>query len=264
MPRLASAQSRNGRLDLDSAKTILLRRSILQKKKFLKKIYEEWYAFGVSALPGGQGRVLELGSGAGFAHERVPNLIRSDVLYVPELDAVLDAAALPFADRSLRGIMMTNVLHHLPQTPGFFAEAARCVRSGGVIVMVEPWVTGWSRLVYGMLHHEPFEPQTVEWTFRTSGPLSGANGALPWILFERDRAKFERTHPQWRIDQVELCMPFRYLVSGGMSMRSLMPGWMFSPWRWLENGISRWMRTWAMFAMIVLVRQPETNRDPIA
>jgi hypothetical protein len=147
---------------------------------------------------------------------------------------------------------MTDVLHHLPQPRRFFSEAARCVRSGGVIVMIEPWVTPWSRLIYTKLHHEPFRPEATEWEFPPSGPLSGANGALPWILFERDRTQFEQEFPQWRIQLIKPMMPFRYLISGGVSMRSLMPGWTFSSWRRLEWLFQPWMKSWAMFVQIVL------------
>jgi SAM-dependent methyltransferase len=131
------------------------------------------------------------------------------------IDAVLDGQILPFADNVLRAIVMTDVLHHLPQPRCFFAEATRCVQTGGVIIMIEPWVTPWSRLVYTKLHYEPFRPKTVDWGFPANGPLSGANGALPWILFEQDRARFRQEFPWLRIRSIRLMMPFRYLVSGG-------------------------------------------------
>ena len=128
--------------------------------------------------------------------------------------------------------------------------------------MIEPWVTGWSRLVYGHLHHEPFRPQAEEWGFPSSGPLSGANSALPWILFERDRDRFEQEFPQWEVREIQLIMPFRYLVSGGVSLRSLMPGWSFGLWRALEKVLLPWMDQWAMFALVTLVMIGGTTYGP--
>jgi hypothetical protein len=122
--------------------------------------------------------------------------------------------------------------------------------------MIEPWVTPWSRWVYTHFHHEPFDPRAVEWEVPRAGPLSGANGALPWILFERDRGRFERTFPEWHIREVVPCMPFRYLLSGGVSLRGLAPGWTFPFWRGVERLLSPWRKTWAMFARIVLARRP--------
>ena len=127
------------------------------------------------------------------------------------------------ADASLRAIVMTNVLHHLPDVASFFGEATRVVRPGGAIVMIEPWVTPWSRVIYTVLHHEPFDPTAAEWRVSGNGPLSGANGALPWILFERDRSRFEREFPALRVASITPGMPFRYLLSGGFTSGGMYP-----------------------------------------
>ncbi|MBW8877106.1 MAG: methyltransferase domain-containing protein [Acidobacteria bacterium] len=243
-------------LDLDDPRTTHLRRRILAEKRFLRRIYEEWYAALAASLPAGEGAVLELGSGAGFLADFVPGLVRSEVFYAPGIDAVLDGLALPFAAGSLRAIAMTNVLHHLPRPTRFFAEAARCVHAGGVVTMIEPWVTPWSRWVYTRLHHEPFEPAAAEWELPGGGPLSGANGALPWILFQRDRERFAREAPEWRVRAIEPLMPLRYLVSGGVSLRGLVPAGTYPLWRGVERALSPWRQRLAMFAHVVLDRRP--------
>ena len=242
-------------LDLDDPRTTRLRRRVLAEKPFLRRIYQEWYGEIARSLPPGPEPVLELGAGAGFLGDFVPGLIRSEVFQTPGIDAVLDGLALPFAGGSLRGIAMTNVLHHLPRPLDFFAEAARCVRPGGGVTMIEPWVTPWSRLVYTRLHHEPFDPASPGWELAGGGPLSGANGALPWILFARDRERFQREAPAWEIRSIAPLMPFRYLVSGGVSLRSLMPAASFPLWRGLERALSPWGDRLAMFAHVVLERE---------
>ncbi|MBI1761620.1 MAG: methyltransferase domain-containing protein [Acidobacteria bacterium] len=241
-------------LEIDDPQTTDLRRRIIREKPFLRRIYQEWYGEIVAALPAGHEPVLELGAGAGFLRDYLPGVITSEIFPCPGVNIVLDGLALPFADRVLRGIVLVDVLHHLPRPRQFFIEAARCVRTGGAVVMIEPWVTAWSELIYTKLHHEPFQPRARAWEFPASGPLSGANGALPWILFERDRAQFEREFPTWKIQKIELAMPFRYLVSGGVSMRGLMPGWSFTFWRGMEQALRPWMRSLAMFAYITLKR----------
>ena len=243
-------------LPVDAPDTTHLRREFIAAKPFLKRIYDEWYAEIARRLPPGSGRVLELGSGAGFLQEHVPDVIRSEIFPCPGMSVVLDGCHLPFASASLRAIVMTDVLHHIPDVRRFFAQAGDAVRPGGALVMVEPWVSTWSRVIYTHLHHEPFLPDAARWEFATSGPLSGANGALPWIVFERDRAVFAREFPEWRIDEVRPGMPFRYLVSGGVSMRNLMPGWSFNAWRGAERALQPVMGQLAMFATIVLTRTP--------
>jgi len=246
-------------LDLDDPRTTDRRRQILREKAFLRGIYSEWYSAIAQALPEGPGAVLEIGSGAGFLNDFVPGLITSETFHCSGVHLILDGSHLPFGSATLRGIAMTNVLHHLRAPRRFFSEALSCVRPGGAIVSIEPWVSRWSRLIYARLHHEPFEPDASSWEFPSTGPLSGANGALPWILFERDRARFEREFPQWSIESVSPMMPFRYLLSGGISLRNLMPGWSSGFWSNVEKLMGPQARRMAMFARIVLRRLDESR-----
>ena len=239
---------------IDDPQTTILRRQIIQKKKFLRLIYQEWYASIAAALPGGTEPVLELGSGAGFLKEVLPGLITSEIFWLPGVKAVLDGQELPLASETLQGIVMINVLHHLPRPRRFFTEASRCLRPGGVMVMIEPWVTAWSRFIYGRLHQEPFWPEADTWEFPSQGPLSGANAALPWIIFARDRAIFAQEFPQLHLQKIELGLPFRYLFSGGMSRLCLAPAWSFGFWQRLERLLQPLMPKLAMFAQIELVK----------
>jgi SAM-dependent methyltransferase len=241
-------------LGVDAPQTTELRRRIIETKPFLRRLYEDWYAEIVAALPPPPGLVLELGSGAGFLSRFVPDLITSDIMPVTGMAVALDASALPFGSGGLRAVVMTDVFHHLSACRQFLREAARCVRPGGRVVMIEPWVTRWSRFVFTTLHHEPFDPDARTWEFASSGPLSGANGALPWIVFDRDRDTFEREFPEWRIRAVRSFMPFRYLLSGGVSLRSLMPAWSYGFWRSVERVLGPMNPHAAMFAVIVLDR----------
>lgn len=242
-------------LDLDDPQTSALRQRLIQEKPFLRQIYQEWYTRLAEWLPPPeQGWALELGAGGGFAKRSLPRLLASEVFPLPTLDLCADALALPFSRASLRSILLTNVFHHIPKPRTFLSEAARCLQPGGVLAMVEPWVTPWSELVYQRLHHEPFAPRAPEWEFPPGGPLSAANGALPWIIFERDRRQFEREFTALEILHIRPLMPLRYLLSGGVSLRSLAPGWSFQLWKALEQPFNRRA---GLFALIVLRRRAD-------
>jgi len=242
-------------LDLDDPSTTRLRREVIRSKPFLRRLYASWYALLERELPDDPRPALELGSGAGFLGQVARNLLSSDVVVIPGVALVADGQHLPIADQALRAVVMVNVLHHVKRPELLLAECGRCVAPGGVLAMVEPWVTTWSRLVYGHLHHEPFDPAARQWTVSDGGPLSAANGALPWILFERDRELFESRLPGWSIERVAPTNPLAYLVSGGVSLRSLMPGWSFCLWRALERLLAPLRNQTAMFALVVLRRR---------
>jgi SAM-dependent methyltransferase len=241
-------------LNLDIPETTYLRRQIIQEKTFLRQVYQEWYRSLINSIPKGNATVVEIGSGAGFFKNFLPGVITSECFYLDNIDCVFDGSFLPFADGSLKAIIMTDVFHHLSRPRLFLSEAARCLCPGGVVAMVEPWMTSWSNFVYSKFHHEPFQTDVQKWEFESEGPLSGANGALPWIVFYRDRKQFESEFPQLHIRNIEPMMPFLYLLSGGISLISLQPGWTFSIWRFLESLLARWMDHCAMFSKIVLVK----------
>jgi SAM-dependent methyltransferase len=243
-------------MDVDDPYTTHMRRDIIRSKPFLTKLYQEWYNVIRQQIPNCGGQVVELGSGAGFMKECIPEVITTDVLNITGVDRQLsDSGELPFFDRSLSAIVMTDVLHHISTPRLFFTEAARVVKTGGSIIMIEPWVTPWSILVYKNLHSEPFRPEAAEWEFPSNGPLSGANGALPWIMFERDQVRFEKEFPEWKVTGIETMMPFTYLLSGGVSMRTLVPGCLYGLCRAVERGLGFLNAKIAMFALCTLVRQ---------
>lgn len=241
-------------LHVDDPATTELRKQIITSKPFLKAIYDEWYAMFARELPLGEGLAVELGSGGGYAAQLIPGLITSDVFVSVGVQVVCNAQAMPFADGTLRAIVMTNVLHHIPKVSLFFAEATRCLRPEGKILMIEPWVTPWSRFIYKRFHQEPFDPEARDWGFAETGPLSSANGALPWIVFSRDQKRFQEEFPKLRIECVRPFLPFRYLVSGGVGMRSLMPGFTHAAWASLEHLLESQMGRIAMFAFLAVRR----------
>ena len=65
--------------------------------------------------------------------------------------------------------------------------------------MIDPWLSPWSKFVYKRFHHEPFRPEARDCAH--SRPLSGANGAIPWIVFVRDRHIFESAFSDSLVDQ---------------------------------------------------------------
>ena len=220
--------------DLDDPATTADRAQLLTRHGYLRALYASWYESLIAELPHVSGDVLELGSGGGFLRDLLPTVVTSDVMEVPGVDRVIDARTLPFADGTLRAIVATNVLHHIPDIRAFLREAARALAPGGRIVAIEPWPTPFSRVIYRTLHHEPFD-MSRDWSLPPGGPLTAANGALPWIVFARDRLVFERENPLLRVRQVAPCMPISYLACGGIGRAWGLPAGMFRALRALER-----------------------------
>lgn len=211
-------------MDIDDPRTTELRREIILNKPVLRDIYKEWYSAIANRLVDlRQLPILELGAGAGFLKTQIPYLITTDILQCRTVDAVADGTKLPFIDRSLSAIVMTNVLHHIPDPKQFFHEAIRCVVPNGKLVMIEPWMTPISRLVYTFLHHEPYDMKAIDWKLEGNGPLSSSNMALPWNVFQRDRTRFLDEFPQLNLHELKLFGGWRYTLSGGVGWNQIFP-----------------------------------------
>jgi SAM-dependent methyltransferase len=215
--------------ELDDPLRVTETRRLIRSKPFLRKFYTEVYDKYAEVLDRcpEEGIALELGSGAGFVKELIPEIITSDVIPYEGSERVIDATKIPFDDDSLRAICMMNVFHHISDVSAFLAEAERCLRPGGRVFIMDQH-PGWiSTPILKHAHHEPFRPEAQEWAFPSTGPLSDANGALAWIVFQRDVGTFEKKYPRLRLEAYRPHSPVRYWVSGGLCRWSLLPGWAF-------------------------------------
>jgi SAM-dependent methyltransferase len=239
--------------DLDAPEATLLHREIIKKKPFLKNLYLDFYRIFERFYPDLHSRrCVELGSGGGFIKEVFPNMITSDILSLPGLDKVFSALDMPFETSSVDAFFMIDVFHHVPDSHKFLSELSRCLRPGGKIVMIEPASTLWGRFIYKNFHHEPFEPES-DWKLSSEGgPLTCANGALPWIVFVRDRPKLNREFPELILETINPHTPLRYLLSGGVSMKQLLPSFCYQPLKTLEFLLTPLNPLIGMFYTIVL------------
>ncbi len=239
--------------NLDTPERALWHGKIIQQKIFLRNLYIDFYRQFQTAIKGRpvDGCFVELGSGGGFIKEIIPNVITSDILPIPTVDKHFSVLQMPFPCISVDAFLMINVFHHIPNPSLFLQEAQRCLKKGGKIVMIEPANTFFSRFIYQNFHHEPFDPQG-EWSFPSQGPLSSANGALPWIIFYRDRKRFIQEFPNLKIIGLFPHTPFRYLLSGGLSYKQLVPAGSFQLFTIFEKLLSPLFTFCGMFLTIEL------------
>jgi SAM-dependent methyltransferase len=202
-------------------------KSLILNRALLKRAYDDWYgrllSDARSAPPGGS--IVELGSGGSYLKDLEPGIVTSDV--VPGVaQLVVDARTLPFAAESVRALLLTHVFHHIPNVAAFFKEAERTLVPGGVISMIEVAHTPFARFFFSHFHHEPYDDTSAGWAFAQNDSMMDSNQALAWIVFQRDRAEFERRFPNLKIEQLELMPWFTYFASGGLTMRYLVPRFM--------------------------------------
>lgn len=229
-------------LEVGSPEFFARQMEIIGERPLLKRCYDEWYRRILSDVRSVQvhGELLELGSGGSRLKELEPRFITSDV--VPGVaERVIDARELPFPDNFIQAIALTHVLHHIPDLEKFLGEAVRTLVPGGVITMIEVAHTPFARFFFRRFHPEPYEDSRGEWAFGQQDSMMDSNQALSWMVFVRDRQRFESLFPGLAIETMTYMPWLTYLLSGGVTKRNLIPRfmtpflfgmeWLFAPLR---------------------------------
>lgn len=246
-------------VDVDDNELLAIHSSVLREKRLLRSAFETFYLDMAAicdrhfSVPGAE---VELGTGAGFFKALRSALQTSDVRKGPNIDMALDAQAMALPDDSVRCIYAINVFHHLPDPERFFNELVRVLRPGGGCILIEPHGGLASALLHRHLHSdEHFDTAVQGWkTVEIGGPLSGANQALAHIVFQRDLGRFnelygnklEIVHRGYELNAL------RYLLSGGLNFRQLVPSFMAGPLTVLESLFSPLARFWSLHQVIAI------------
>jgi SAM-dependent methyltransferase len=214
-------------IDVNDPNTVVIHRQIIQSKPILKQVYLDWYKDFVRAAKETEslgGAMLEIGCGHSFLEDLIPGIIKTDVELTPLAHRAMNAMKLDFSDGELRTIFMVHVLHHIYRPAKFFEEASRCLKPGGRLVMVEPSNNFSQRfLAKAMNHFEYFDDTVAEWENKDSERMTDANMALPYVIFIRDRERFNRQFPLPKVRRIYYHTALSYFVSGGLGYKSFLP-----------------------------------------
>jgi SAM-dependent methyltransferase len=236
----------------------LSHRAQWERKKSIRLLYRDFHRQLLDSCP--EGRVLDIGSGTAHIKEFRPDIVSTDILPFPGIDAVADAHRLPFADQSFSAVVMLDVLHHLERPVEFLKEASRVLRAGGRLAMIEPAMTALARRFYDRFHEEPVDMQADPFATVEINPDRSpfdANQAIPSLLFatEPARRRVEQTIPSLGVRSVDWLSLLAYPMSGGFQKWSLMPAPLVAPTLALERRVPAAIRKHVAFRMMVVLER---------
>jgi len=226
-----------------------------ERKPALRGVYGDYYRrIGEAAVAG---RTLEVGGGPGNLKQVLEDVVTTDIEHSPWIDSVADAQQLPFGDACFGNVVMVDVLHHIEQPARFLTEAARVLRVGGRLILLEPAITPVSWFFYRFFH-----PEAVDLDVDPLGEVSlssreafDANSAIPSLLFEKNAAALQLRLPQLRvISQARLSM-LAYPLSGGYRSWSLIPGKLVSTVLGLEDRVLPLLGRLCAFRLFVVMER---------
>jgi len=200
-------------------------------------------------------KFIELGAGVIPMSSWIKNVTSTDVVDSAHLDGVLDATQLKLQDNSMNGLYLQNTFHHIPDPAAFFNEALRVLLPGGRIVIVDPNHNLFSRMIYKKLFVTESFDINGSWNDASPHAMIGANQALSYLVFVRDRKKFDRENPGFRIiETVTISSGLRYILTGGLNFRRIAPKFVFPALAKFEKRLSM-VNFFAIHWLIVLEKK---------
>lgn len=220
-----------------------------------RRFYEEIATYINPTL---KGYTVEVGSGMGNVKEVIPDCITTDLFPNPWLDRVEDAYDLSFSANSVANLILFDVWHHL-EYPGIaLDEFRRVLRVGGRLILFEPAVSWFGRVVYGLFHHEPLGlRRRITWQppvgFDIRNRSYYAAQGNCWRMFCMKTVPDEIQG--WLLCEVSFYPALAYVASGGFSGPQICPSALLPLTSALDRFLRRFPMVFATRMMVVLQKR---------
>ena len=247
-------------VDVDSVDRIVQHREMLLRKRMIREVFFELYALLGSMeekyFGSGAGKRIEIGSGSSLLKIAMPDVEATDIVAYEGLDAIVDAMNMPYGDGSLKTIFGIHCFHHLPDPYKFLSEVRRVSRPGGGAILIDPYYGPVASFVYKRLFRNEYFDKSAPAVMEHPGPMSDANQALSYIVFKRERTQFDTAFPELELMVMEPIVNYvRYIVSGGINFRQLLPDVAIPALKGIEIVLSPMRRLLALHHVIVIRRR---------
>ncbi len=251
------AEPRIQGIDLDSSELLVVQRKMLEEKKMLQSVFNDFYKTCRKMDEkhfSGDGLRVEIGAGVSRFKDLYPDILSTDIKPAEHLDQVVDAQKMPFEEASVRSIYAINCFHHIPQPELFFKELNRVLSPGGGCVIIDPYYGPLASKVFkSLFDSETFDKAQKGWNLEQATIMHGANQALSYIVFIRDKGKFQKEFSELEIvEKKTLGTTLRYFLSGGVNFKQLLPDFSIPAIKSVEKLLSPLEHFYAMNHVVVL------------
>lgn len=234
---------------------ILENRELWTKKPLLRKAYAQFYTQIARRIdPAVPGLIVELGSGMGNIKDHIPEAITTDLFPNPWLDRVENAYQLSFRDGEVGHLILFDVWHHLQYPGTALKEFERVLAPSGRVIVFDPAMGLFGRIVFGHFHHEPLGLEHEITWFAPDGftgqeqAYYAAQGNASRVF--GSRAFLSRLR-KWRITEIEYYSGLAYVGTGGFRGPKLYPEALWSVMSGLDAALSR--LSWVASRMLVVL-----------
>jgi ubiquinone/menaquinone biosynthesis C-methylase UbiE len=168
--------------------------------------------------------ILEIGAGAGISKNFLnkTNIVRTDYLnWDTQTDVLgnINAENLPYKDNQFDVVFGIDMIHHVNNPYKVLEECIRVSKKNGKIILVEPYVSMFSYIIYKIFHDED---TTYSYNFRKTydlnNPQEGDQGVAKSMFKNKKGAIFlKEKEKQIKEITINLIHPLSFFSTGGLS-----------------------------------------------
>ncbi len=265
---LSTIEKHTVAIDTQAHEQLLRHRRVWEQKPILRRVYNDEFFARLLASRNPDGLSVEVGAGPGFFKQFAPDILSTDLIWCPWLDAIADAQQLPFRSNSVANVFGLDMLHHLATPMTFLSEVSRILIPGGRLILVEPWITPFSYFIFRFLHQERCDLSETPWVVNPSKEALeklafDGNQAIPYLLFgPKHRASTLDSLPELKLSELEPFCLFAYLLSGGFKPMNLLPDFLYPSLSKFERATSPlWRSIAALRVLLVLEKSALVQGD---
>ena len=252
--------------NLNNEQRFILHKKILNNKKMLKTAYADFYLdmlksekrFRSKNKKNSKKEIrIELGSGVGFIKNYDKVIVTSDVVFNKLTDRIIDANKLPYKKNCISSIFGVFCFHHFKDPFNFLKDIEKKLTLGGLCILVEPYYGPLASMIYKKVHKSEYfdAHEKFNYKIKNKTAMEKANQALSYIYFKRDKVKFYKAFPRLKIVHTSVFNNYlRFLISGGLNFKSLLPDFFIIPIKILEKILIPFKKIFGIHYLIVIKR----------
>lgn len=182
-------------------------------------------------------QIIEIGAGVIPLSSLSKHTISTDIETSDGLDLIASATSMPFKSSSVRAVVAQNVFHHIPHPDNAMSEFSRILDDGGIVVLVEPYFGRFASFVYPAL----FSSEGYDKNLNFDEKLLNSHGdelpnqAISYRYFSAGEIGVMKNYPNMEIVFAKpMRSGLRYLLSGALNFRKLVPNPLLGLLRFIE------------------------------
>jgi SAM-dependent methyltransferase len=227
---------------MNSSERLRNHRAILESKPAFSQIANDIHQMILNKIEDLCGEVkskqiIEIGAGVIPLSSLSKHTISTDIETSDGLDLIASATSMPFKSSSVRAVVAQNVFHHIPHPDKAMSEFSRILDDGGIVVLVEPYFGRFASFVYPALFSSEGYDKSLgfdEKLFDSHGDEL-PNQAISYTYFSAGEIGVMKNFPNMEIVFAKpMRSGLRYLLSGALNFRKLVPSPLLGLLRFIE------------------------------